>query len=82
MPRSADCRRCRHYRPYHLLTLGEVEECESLAEARGQECLGWCAKYGRGVTYYRGPCSGFQDKEGIRPPKVTLASFMDLGDWA
>ncbi len=71
----ADCRKCVHRRPYHEMSLAEIERCKSLARARGQECLGWCTKYNRGITYWRGPCRGYENRDIARPPRVTLADF-------
>ena len=71
----ADCRRCIYFKPYRDMSLKEIEQCESLARARGEECLGWCKHYNRGVTHYLGSCPAFRNKR-LAPPKVTLADWI------
>ena len=70
----ADCRLCRHFVRYRDISLAQLERCESLALARGHECLGWCLARDRPVTYYVGPCRAYRPRS-LEPPKATLATF-------
>ena len=70
----ADCRRCVYFKPSRVMNQRQAAECVELANVRGQECLGWCMKYRRGVTYYTGPCRGYRTRS-LEPPKATLATF-------
>ena len=56
----ADCRKCRYFIAFELLSEEYQERAYQQAEKRGvYRPLGWCEYYDRVVTYYRGRCRGF-----------------------
>jgi len=71
-----DCRRCRFFVPVRDLDELTIHDAYVWIEKNrpGAELLGWCRRYNRPVTYYRGRCSGFQPKEE-RPPKPLTYYF-------
>ena len=64
-----DCRRCAYFKEYDKLDARMKNRAwRMLSEMnRTGRPLGWCYRYWRPVTYYRGKCRGFVEKrEALR----------------
>ena len=62
-----DCRECRFFKHVNEMSEEEYEEASYwVARNRpGEIVRGYCTKYDRPVTRYRGRCSGFSRREII-----------------
>ena len=64
MPRRADCRKCRYFKPREQMSDDELEKALVMIEKwrPGEPLLGWCQTYRRPVTYYEGSCFRYTPK--------------------
>ena len=75
---TVDCRECAYFKYYHELDDRYKKMCWRVLKNMGRPGipLGWCYKYSRPVTYYKGRCRGFLHR---RKALKTIIEYLEGG---
>ncbi len=60
-----DCRDCRFFRSIREMSNEEISKARDWVDRNrpGEQLLGYCTKYRRPITRYRGSCRGYLPRE-------------------
>ncbi|WFO75586.1 hypothetical protein J4526_01480 [Desulfurococcaceae archaeon MEX13E-LK6-19] len=75
-----DCRKCRFFRSIEELPEPVLINAWAWIEENrpGSRLLGYCTRYDRPVTHYRGRCYGFKPREEQwKPAKYTITEWLE-----